>query len=357
MINIGLIGGGDRGYYVPYWINQNEHSNLVALAEIDSSRIDRFKENLKEDIHITNDYKDLLNNPDIDAVIVMTPDHMHVEHAVNALKSGKDVFLDKPLAITIDGCDEIMDALEVSDNKLMIGMNMRYMTIYKTMKKIIDEDQIGDIKAIWVRHFVGRGGRFYFQDWHRNSKKTNSLLIQKGSHDFDMIHMLSGSYTKKVSAFGSLDFYNDSTNFNNDGLVQKTDLEIDVEDNNVVIMELENGIKASYLQNHFTPDYSRNYTIIGTKGRIESDDIINEIKVTTRKGQSLSQLSDRTYKIKPSEKIYHDGSDFLIWNAFIDYIKDGIEPEVNIVDGKMCVAVGVKATESLRSGGHLKYLL
>ena len=70
-----------------------------------------------------------------------------------------------------------------SGKHLMIGFNMRYMSMYQTMKEIINSGVIGDIKAVWVRHFVGLGGYFYYHDWHGTAENTTSLLLQKASHD------------------------------------------------------------------------------------------------------------------------------------------------------------------------------
>lgn len=237
----------------------------------------------------------------------------------------------------------------------MIGFNMRYMPMYETMKAYIDSGIIGDVKAVWVRHFVGYGGIFYFQDWHRNQKGTHSLLLQKASHDIDVIHMLTGSYVKKVSAFGSLDFYNQPENFQADGLKVQSEWDIDVEDNNVMIMELENGIKASYLQCHFTPDYSRNYCVIGTKGRMENDDVNGLIRIKTRNTNSLHDQSDLIIEMKPT-KGRHAGGDQRIVDGFLDYLQKDIEPKATPLDGRMSVAVGVKATESLRKGGILQFV-
>lgn len=354
ILKVGLIGSGARGYYTSFWTKNNKQSEIVALAEPNTENANRFLKELDRNIFVTKDYKELLKIEEIDAVIITSPDYLHEEQAIDALHANKHVFLDKPMAITIEGSDNIMDVLSQTDRKLMIGFNMRYMTLYQTMKKVIDEGKIGEVKAIWVRHFVGRGGRFYYQDWHRNSKYTNSLLLQKGSHDLDMIHMLGGSYAKKVSAFGSLDFYNNEANFEADGLEHQTEVEMDVEDNSVVIMELENGIKASYLQNHFTPDYQRNYTIIGTKGRLESDDINNTITITTRAGKDIENATNMVLEIKDEEAIYHDGSDFKIWDSFVDYVNHSIEPAVSVMDGRMSIATAVKATESSREGGDLK---
>jgi predicted dehydrogenase len=354
-LRLGIIGVGHRSYITKFWHKPEGRSIITAVAEIDTEAIKRFKDNITSDPYFTNDYKELLKREDVDAVVILTEDYKHKQHAIDSLKAGKDVYLEKPMAISIEDADEILTAWKKSGKKLMVGFNMRYMPMYQTMKKYVDEGVIGDVKAIWIRHFVGRGGQYYFQDWHRNQKLQNSLLLQKASHDIDMIHMFTNSYVNKVSAFGSLDFYNDPENFKKDRLNNQTEEKINVEDNNIMIMELENGIKAAYLQNHFTPDYQRNYVIIGTKGRIENNEINESITIKTRNTDTLEDMSDIEIKMKPTEG-EHAGGDPRITSAFIEYILDDITPEASPLDGYMSVAVGVKGTESLRSGGELKYI-
>lgn len=354
-LNIGVIGIGDRGYFVRSFHQPDLNTRVVGIAETNQENINRFKAYTDIDNYYTKDYRDLLNDETINAIVIMTEDYKHKEHVIEVLKAGKDVYLEKPMAITIEDCDEIIEVWKESGKKLMIGFNMRYMPMYETMKSIIDEGRIGDVKAIWVRHFVGRGGYFYYQDWHRNSKYTNSLLLQKGTHDIDVIHMLADSYIKKVSAFGSLDFYDKPANFEKDGLEHQTDSEIDVEDNNVLIFELENGVKAAYLQNHFTPDYQRNYVVIGTKGRLENDEVNETITVKTRNTDSLADKSDVIYHMKATTGV-HAGGDEAISKAFINYVLHDVEPKASPYDGRMSVAVGVKATESLRNGGGLEFV-
>lgn len=354
-LRLGIIGAGRRSSIAYLWHKPEGKSIITAVAEIDREATARFKENITSEPFFTDDYQELLKRDDVDAVVVLTEDFNHKQHAIDALNAGKDLYLEKPMAISIEDSNDILKAWKKSGRKLMIGFNMRYMPMYQTMKKYIDDGTIGDVKAIWIRHFVGRGGDYYFQDWHRNRELQNSLLLQKASHDIDMIHMFADSYVKKVSAFGSLDFYDNPENFEKDGLEHQTDAEIDVEDNNVVIMELENGIKASYLQNHFTPDYQRNYVIIGTKGRIENDDVNDKIVIKTRNTDTLEDMSDITIDMKSTVGA-HAGGDPRITKAFVDYILDDIEPAASPLDGFMSVAVGVKGTESLRSGGELKYV-
>lgn len=126
--------------------------------------------------------------------------------------------------------------------------------------------------------------------------------------------------------------------------------EIDVEDNQVVILELEDGIKASYLQSHFTPDYQRNYTFIGTEGRLENSQPEGKVWVKTRRSDKWKELADRTYHIKEASGS-HGGADPVICQDFVDMILDGKKPVADPWSGRISVAAGCAAAKSIRSGG------
>lgn len=369
IVRIGIIGTGLRSGIANYWHNPGGKSVVVGAADISKERLEDFKEKVNENAFITVDYRELLVRNDIDAVAILSPDHLHEEHTIAALQAGKHVYCEKPLAITVEGCDRILDEWKKSGKHLMIGFNMRYMSMYQTMKGIIDSGMIGELKAVWVRHFVGYGGYFYYHDWHGNSKNTTSLLLQKGAHDLDVIHWITGAYAKKVSAFGGLDFFggNKSNSLTCPTCDEKNTCteaslhtltqcafreEIDVEDNNIVNMELEGGIKASYLQCHFTPDYQRNYTFIGTEGRVENYELEGKVVVRTRKSNSWREFSDVTYDLK-KEQGSHGGADPKITADFVDLVLNNKQPLTTPYAGRMSVAVGCAATESIRSGGKV----
>lgn len=368
-LKMGVIGLGGRSSIVENWHKPDEDSIVVGAADISEEKLERFKTNINPEAFVTTNYKTLLASKEIDAVAIMTPDYMHEEHAIAALRAGKHVYCEKPLAITPEACDRIIEEEKKSGKHLMIGFNMRYMSMYQTMKEIVASGVIGDIKAVWVRHFVGLGGYFYYHDWHGTAKNTTSLLLQKASHDFDVIHWITDSYANKVSAFGSLDYY--GGDMPNDlhcpdcnlkdtcpevsltGLTQCAFREeIDVEDNSTVIMELDGGIKASYMQCHFTPDYSRNYTFIGTKGRIENDEANEKVYVKTRKSGSWHEMSDITYDIKRMPGT-HGGADPRICKDFVALVLHDKQPLTSPFAARMSVAVGHAATASIRDGGKV----
>jgi predicted dehydrogenase len=366
-VRIGVIGIGGRGRIARHWKREDGLSVVVGGADVTPNYFDEFREFNGDDVFLTLDYRELLARDDIDAIAVTSPDFTHEEYAVAALEAGKHVFCEKPLAITIEGCDRILEAWRASGKHLMVGFNMRYMRMFNVMKSIAEDGVIGEIKAVWVRHFVGEGGNFYYHDWHAMRRNTTSLLLQKGSHDIDMIHWLTGHYTRRVVAMGSLDFFggdkpNDLDCRDCDETATCPDVatastrtqcafrqEVDVEDHDLLLMDLEGGIKAAYLQCQYTPDYHRNYCLIGTKGRMECRDLVGDVTVLTRRGNAPEFLSNRTYHVKPAEG-GHGGADPVIADDFVQMLVTGKQPVATPLAGRMSVAVGVKGAESLRNG-------
>jgi predicted dehydrogenase len=234
------------------------------------------------------------------------------------------------------------------------------------MSEIIRRGEIGEVKAIWVRHFVGNGGDYYFKDWHADRANVTSLLLQKASHDIDIIHMLGGGYTRRVVGMGDLMVYGDVTDrrervgetvddwfsFGNWPPASQTGLNpvVDVEDLSMMMMTLDNGVQASYQQSHFTPDYWRNYTVIGTEGRLENvgDTAGGTVKVWNRRHE-WQVAGDAEYEIEGVTS-GHSDADLLTMSEFLAHVANGTPTTLSPVAARESVAAGVLATTSLRSG-------
>jgi len=369
-VRIGIIGLGNRSSLADFWAS-NERSEVIAGVDVEPERLVEFREKMGHEVLTTDDYRVMLARNDIDAVAVLSPDSFHAEHAVAALRAGKHVFLEKPLATSVEDCDLILRAWRASGKRLMVGFNMRYMDMYRKMKEIVDSREIGEVRAVWVRHFVGMGSDFYFHDWHACKSNTTSLLLQKGSHDIDMIHWITNSFTKRVAAFGSLDFFGgkrpnyltcpecpDKDTCNESSFGPRVSCvfrrEVDAEDNCVTIMELENGIKATYNECHFTADGERNYVFIGTEGQMENSELTMSVWVKHRRhAGALQQDADVVYdmRINKNDDHTHGGADPLICEDFIDMVLCDATPVASPIAGRMSVAAGVAAAQSLRKNG------
>ena len=370
-LRIGVIGVAGRGGLAALWNNPALASRVVAGADVNKKNLEKFKDHCEGEVFVTRDYRKLLERDDIDAVGVFSPDFCHEEHAVAVLESGRHLFCEKPLAITVAGCDRILRAWKKSRKKFLMGFNMRYMFFIRTMKQIVDEGTIGQLKAVWVRHFVPSGGNWYFHDWHATRKNATSLLLQKASHDIDVVHWIAGSYGKKVVGMGGRHFFGGDKP--NDLTCDRCNLreacteaqpagsrrqqccfrrEVNVEDVNHILWELENGVQCAYMQCHFAASNmkGRNYVFIGTDGMVENFwDNGDCVEVTTRKSGTWRDYANRIYRVKTPPGS-HSGADPLIAKEFLDVLRKKVKPTATPVDGRQSVAVGCAGAESIRRG-------
>ncbi len=361
-IKIGVIGAGGRGNVSKFSVEPGVGGEITALCDIKSDAFKAYDKVCSSDVFTCFDYRELLNRHDVDAVFVTTPDYLHEEHALAALRAGKHVYLEKPMAITIEGCDRILKVASESGCKLYLGHNMRHMRFVQKMKQLIDDGAIGEVKAAWCRHFISYGGDAYFKDWHADRTKSTGLLLQKAAHDIDVIHWLCGGYTKRVVGQGALSLYDrikdrhpeserGDASWHNENwppLSQKQlNPVVDVEDVSHILMQLDNGVLATYQQCHFTPDAWRNYTIIGTNGRIEN---IGEEKVAlwnTRSGYKAE--GDEQFDCS-ADASTHGGADPKIVAEFVRFVRDGGAILTSPIAARNSVAAGCCGTASIRNG-------
>ena len=258
-MQVGVIGLGRRRYMAALAHQPENDVRVVAGADLREVNRRDFEAKIGTEIDFTTNYLELLGRPDLDAVIVLSSDFMHEEHAIASLEAGKHVYLEKPMAITIEGCDRILDTARRTGCKVAVGHNMRHIDTFRKMKELIDAGAIGEVRAGWCRHFVCYGGDAYFKDWHAEREKATSLLLQKACHDIDVMHWLCGGATRRTTAMGNLTVYNqvqDRHGPDEYGIADwsmdhwpplaQTGLNpvVDVEDLSMMLMELDNGVHA-----------------------------------------------------------------------------------------------------------------
>lgn len=363
-LRIGVIGVGGRGGLAGHAHNPDNGVRLMAGADLQQKFLDTFSEKYTPDF-VTHDYRELLARDDVDAVFICTPDYCHEEHAVAALEAGKAVYLEKPMAITTEGCDRVLRAAQANNAKLYLGHNMRHMPFVLKMKEIIDRGDIGEVKSAWCRHFVSHGGDFYFKDWHADRTKSTGLLLQKGAHDIDVLHWLCGGFSTRVKAMGDLSVYGQIEDHDPDPEPGKRDWKtenwpplslkglnpvVDVEDISMMLMQLDNGVFCSYQQCHYSPDYWRNYTVIGTEGRIENFGNGEDSTVVrlwnTKTGYKPE--GDQDFPM-PATEGGHGGADPSIVDEFVRFVRGEAKPTTSPVAARYSVAAGCAATDCIRN--------
>ena len=366
-IRIAVIGVGARSVIAHHVPVADDRARVVAAVDPSAQGRARAAE-LFPGVPVYDDVAALVAAQSIDAAIVTSPDDTHADIAVALLAHGVAVYLEKPLATTLDDADRVLTAAAESEGVLYVGHNFRHAGVVRVMKEIIDRGEIGEVKAVWVRHFVGNGGDYYFKDWHADRTRTNTLLLQKASHDLDIVHYLAGSYTRRVVGMGDLMVYGgiadrrertgetmpDWFSFDNWPPASATGLNpvVDVEDVSMMLMTLGNGVMASYEQCHFTPDYWRNYTVIGTEGRLENvgDTAGGVVKVWNRR-REWAVAGDAEYPIAGVAS-GHEDADLATMREFLAHVRHGAPTVVSPLAARAAVAAGALAAASIRDGSR-----
>lgn len=366
-LRLGVAGLGTRSSVARHVAAQGLPAEIVAVCDPLAVR----RRHGLELFPSAQPYADLdgLLSAGLDGVFITTPDHTHEDVSVRLLEAGVPVFVEKPLAITTAGCDRILDAARRTGVPLYVGHNMRHLPVMRTIRDLVQAGVIGEVRAIWCRHFVSHGGDYYFKDWHADRRNSTSLLLQKGAHDIDAIHWLAGSSAVRVHAMGGLVVYGQITARGGQGdkrLAEWNDPQahwppasltglnpvVDVEDLSMMTMLLGNGVFATYEQCHFTPDYWRNYTVIGTHGRLENFGDLDGavVKVWNSRRSGHREDADIVVDVPPGSG-GHGGADAPMVAEFVRFLRDGIATQTSPVAAREAVAAACAATQSLRSDG------
>ena len=372
-LRLAVIGCFGRGSLADHAHRPEDGVRIVAGADRYPDAAELFVKRYQEKFNTTPktylDYREMIETEKPDGVFITSPDFLHEEQAVFALEHRVPVYLEKPLAITIAGADRVLEAAYANRTPLMLGHNMRYMLFTRKMKELIDAGAVGEVKSIWCRHFVSYGGDAYFRDWHAMEKYANSLLLQKGAHDIDIIHWLAGGYSTRVNGMGNLSVYDKLPRRDADHLrtpgrklaIWDTDRYpptrqkdfypwIEVNDLNMINMQLDNGVLACYLQCHYTPDGWRNYTVIGTEGRLENYGAW-EIQLWNRRSDACNMQGDVTYRLTPPKAGGHGGADPLIVQSFVNALRGSYDVWSTPQAARNSVAAGCCGADSIRGNG------
>lgn len=161
-INIGVIGLGKQGVGLTRAFIGNTEVQILAGSDVWNTKRTAFESKTQEfyaaSRDVSNykgvktylDYKEMLNRPDIDAVIVATPDHWHAIQSVDAMNIGKDLFCEKPMTLTIDGGKKMVKAARKNETIVQVGSMQRSWDKFKKAQEVISSGKLGEIKKILV---------------------------------------------------------------------------------------------------------------------------------------------------------------------------------------------------------------
>jgi predicted dehydrogenase len=243
MVKIAVVGAGGWGINHVRAFARAKGAQLVAVADPAEAAVNRaagFAPNARR----LRGLDEVLQQPDIDAVVLATPAVAHAAHARHALEAGKHVFVEKPLALNAADADEVVRTAERVQRTLMVGHIMLYHPVVDRMKTMVKSGELGWLLYLYaVRVNLG------------TLRRDENALWSLGPHDVSIVlHLLEGS-PQSVSARGG-------------AYLQKN-----IHDVAFLNMRFASGVMAQVQLSWLDPRKERRLTVVGSRKMLEFDDV------------------------------------------------------------------------------------
>lgn len=277
-----------------------------------------------------SDYRDALADDRIDAYVVVSPTECHRQTVVDIARCGKHILCEKPMGMTEEDCDEMINATKDSNVILQIGFMRRFDEAFLEAKRMIDWGEIGDV--VMVRS--NTRGPSVPKEWMYDLKKSNGPLAEVNSHDIDTMRWFTGSEFEKVYALGG--------NYRCPDAREKYP---DFYDNVVLTASFENGMQGILDGAQGVGyGYDARVEVVGTRGCINLGDVQGEKIV-----MYSSEIKKGIYPLTKSWKNLFAEAYRKEDEEFVACVLEGREPSVTGWDGKMAVRVVEAGNQSIKT--------
>ena len=346
-INIGVIGTGDRGGGLMSIINSIDNVNVIAACDILPFRLQKGLAKANSNPVGYSDYRQLLDNKDVDAVIVATTFNAHSKIAIDALDSGKHVYCEKTLAKGYNGISELFNKANQSNQIFQTGHQYHSSRLYTHVVELIQQGKVGNISSFecqWNRHGnwrrpVPNPKLEKAVNWRMYREFSGGLTAELCSHQIEFVNWVLGETPDQVMGVGGIDYYKDGR---------------ETFDNVHLIYSYPNGVKAKFtcLTSNAKDGYQ--IKVIGDKGTIIIDTknawFYPESKKKNKVIKDVDGVSGATahWDKEKGTKIDLEHLD-PSKQALLDFkssVIDNITPESNIITGAkaaICVQMGLDA--------------
>jgi len=218
-VNLAIIGPGSRGQQLMRTFLRITGVRFAAICDIYEPRWDQARKITGESTRAFKDYRELLSDKDIDAIIVSTPLSLHSEHVIAALDSGHHVYGEKSMALTVPECGQMRAAVKKSGKHYQIGLQYHYAPWYREAMRLITSGkggQVTQIYAYWHRNNSWRRPvpnndpkleRLF--NWRLYREFSGGLVAELGSHHINFANEVFGGIPESVVGSGGVDFWKD----------------------------------------------------------------------------------------------------------------------------------------------------
>jgi UDP-N-acetyl-2-amino-2-deoxyglucuronate dehydrogenase len=309
-VKFAIIGCGRIAQrHAEHILNNGE---LVAVCDNIFEKADEFAK--KYNTKAYNSVEELFaNEKKIDVVSVCSPNGLHAKHSIIALNAGFHVLCEKPMAISVNDCGEMIKAAERANKRLFAIKQNRFNPPVEAVKRAIDEGRLGKIYSIQLSCFWNRNNDYYANSWKGTKDLDGGTLFTQFSHFIDLLYWIIGD-VRKVKAF--------TGNFGHNGIIE-------FEDTGVVILEFHNGAigTINYTVNSHEKNMEGSLSIFAEKGTVKiGGQYLNELEYQNIKdfkienlpeGNKANNYGNYVGSMSNHDKVYENLVQVLTKNAII----------------------------------------
>lgn len=326
ILNIAVIGCSDMSKLHIEGVLKNERARLYAICDIAPERLAPFRELFPDCAKYVTDYRELVCDPEVDAVVIVTPDQVHLEQTAAFLRAGKAVLCEKPMALNMEECREMIRIERETGGRLMVGQICRHTPGFMKAKELIDAGKIGELVFVESEYAHNYNHARGYNDWRVVPERHG--FIGGGCHAVDLLRWIAGDPTE-VYAHAN----------------HKIMLDWPTDDTVIAIYKFPNGVSGKVF---VSIGCKRNYTMrsvfYGTKGTVICDNTSPSITLFTEcDGGSFTTPID-----VPVDINNHNATAEI--EAFVDALQNGKPMPVSSTEGANTVAVCCATVEATRKG-------
>ncbi|MDD5502901.1 MAG: Gfo/Idh/MocA family oxidoreductase [Candidatus Thermoplasmatota archaeon] len=332
-LRVAVIGMGFAGrLHCESYESLGEKAKIVVICDSNEERAKNYAEMFNAEA--CTDYHQLLNRKDIDAIDICAPHHLHVQLAVEAAKAGKHILCEKPIAITVEEADKIIDAAKKAGVTLMVAENHLFTPAHQKIKEIVDSGKVG--RVFLVRAFEAATSELIMnpdpKDWRANPK-NQGMLLDMAVHKFAFLRWVLGDI--------------DSVFAIREKLVVTT-LAPNYDDTALLIVKFKSGAVGEIVVTGGNPAGITNSTeVYGTDGTIMENHLwekpVTYLSVTAPESNGEWICPEVEHRPYPG---YYNISFRNEVAHFVDCVLNEKKPEMTGEDGREAVRAVIAATKS-----------
>ena len=329
-LGLALIGAGRAGMiHALNFASRVPYAKMVAVSDVVEETARQAAAELGINTWYT-DWREVLTNSAVDAVIVVTPTKFHHDIVIEAAKAKKHILCEKPMAMNKEECQRMNEAAAANKVNLQIGFMRRFDANFRRAKELVDSGSIGQVVSV---KSMTRGPSTP-QEWMYDIEKSNGPLAEVNSHDIDTLRWFTGSDAESLYAIAG--------NFRCENARAKYP---DFYDTVLMNLRMKNGMLGNVDGAQGVQyGYDARVDILGTDGHIEIGGLAGNTTLLYTKDKQFRGDTVKSWTNLFYEAYVHEDI------SFVNSIREGRPPEVSGLDGMAAVEIVRAGNESIKTG-------